>query len=173
MVAMVSGRLFLRAGASGAGGSDSSAAKFSRPQRLSRKLARRAVLVSLAALAGIACVTACANEQTGIEACRAIEGARCENARSCGIDLTSPVHRGTSPSDDVGGCKRYYQDACLHGFAAPKDPGGVAVQVCVDAINQATDCEIVKAPEKSPACSFLVPPAVPVATAVADASVAD
>jgi hypothetical protein len=130
----------------------------------------RAVAVAVTLL-GVAGAMACGTEPVGVESCRKIEGARCENARSCGIDLSKPVHRGDSPSDDVGACKRYYEDACLHGLAAPEDPGAVAVQACVDAINNTSDCEVVKAPEKSPACAFLVPPAPPVA-AVADAATA-
>lgn len=125
-------------------------------------LLRRAFVragVALASALMIAGAMACGSEAVGVDACRKIEGARCENARSCGIDLTNPVHRGTSPSDDVGACKRFYDDACLHGLVAPTDPGTVAVQACVDAINNATDCSIVKNPEKSQACAFLVPPA--------------
>jgi hypothetical protein len=131
------------------------------------------------ALLAVAGAMACGTEAVGVDSCRQIETARCENARSCGIDLTTPVHRGDTPSDDVGACKRYYDDACLHGLAAPTDPGTVAVQACIDAINEATDCEIVKSPEKSPACAFLVPPApapvevVDAATTATDAAAAD
>lgn len=121
---------------------------------------------------GVAGAMACGTEPVGVESCRKIEGARCENARSCGIDLSTPVHRGDSPSDDVGACKRYYEDACLHGLVTTTDPGSVAVQACVDAINGTTDCEVVKSPEKSPACAFLLPPAAPVAPVV-DAATAD
>ena len=41
------------------------------------------------------------------------------------------------------------------------DPGSVAVDACVKAINDTTDCEIVKSPEKHPACAFLIPPPPP------------
>ena len=43
--------------------------------------------------------------------------------------------RATRPRQDVGACKRYYDDACLHGLATTTDPGAVDVQACVDAIN--------------------------------------
>lgn len=140
---------------------------------LSRRAYVRALVASVAILV-VAAHTACGTEPVGVDSCRQIEGARCENARSCGIDLSKPVHRGDSPSDDVGACKRYYEDACLHGLAAPTDPGSVAVQACVDVINNTTDCAIVKSPEKSPACAFLIPPAAPVAPVVeAGAATAD
>jgi hypothetical protein len=125
------------------------------------------VLVTL----GLASAFACGTDPVGVESCRAIETARCENARSCGIDLSKPVHRrdGTDPEkqaqQDVGACKRFYEDQCLHGLVTTVDPGAIQTQACVDAINSATDCEIVKSPEKSPACAFLLPPAAPAAAA--------
>lgn len=125
-------------------------------------------LVALLAMGGLVSALACGTDPVGVGSCRQIEEARCENANSCGIDLTKPVHRGDSPSLDVGACKRFYQDACLHGLAAPNDPGAVAVQACVDAINNTSDCEIVKAPEKHPACAFLIPPAAPAADAATE-----
>jgi hypothetical protein len=128
----------------------------------------RTVIVGLVLL-GLASALACGTEPVGVDSCRKIEDARCENAMSCGIDLSKPVHRGDTPSQDVGACKRFYEDACLHGLAAPTDPGAVAVQACVDAINNTPDCDVVKNPEKSPACAFLIPPAPPPAPA-ADAA---
>jgi len=77
------------------------------------------------------------------------------------------VHRGDTPSLDVGACKRFYADACLHGLASGNDPGAVAVQACVDAINNTSDCAIIKNPEKTAACAFLIPPSQ---VAVIDAS---
>jgi hypothetical protein len=138
-------------------------------------LLRRAFVragVAVAAALVVAGAMACGSEAVGVAACRKIEGARCENARSCGLDLTKPVHRSDSPSDDVGACKRFYEDACLHGLVTPTEPGSVAVQACVDAINSTPDCEIVKSPEKSPACAFLVPPA-PAPTETVDAATVD
>ncbi|MDB4939223.1 MAG: hypothetical protein JWP87_6195 [Labilithrix sp.] len=120
---------------------------------------------------GIAGAFACGTEPVGVDACRQIETARCENAKSCGIDLSKPVHRrdGNSPEkqdqQDVGACKRFYDEECLHGLVTTVDPGAIKTQACVDAINNATDCDIVKFPEKSPACDFLLPPAAPATAA--------
>ncbi len=103
-------------------------------------------------------VLACGTDPVGVESCRKIEHARCENAPACGIDLSAPKHRGDSPELAVVACKRFYDDACLHGLAAPNDPGSVAVQACIDAIDT-SDCSVVKNPEIHPACAFLIPPA--------------
>jgi len=131
------------------------------------------VAVALALAAPVVSALACGTEPVGVESCRLIEYARCENAKSCGIDLDIPRHRDDDDDkQDVGACKRFYKDACLHGLAAPADPGIVAVQACVDAINTTPDCEIVKVPEKHPSCAFLIPPAPPPAPApAADATV--
>src|SRR5438105_847816 len=88
-------------------------------------------------------VVACGTDPVGVESCRRIEHARCENAPACGIDLSKPVHRGGSPELSVAACNRFYDDACLHGLVAPTDPGNVAVDACIDAINTG-DCAVVK-----------------------------
>jgi hypothetical protein len=137
-----------------------------------RRLSVR-VLVLAALAVGVAGALACGTDPVGVEACRQIEGARCENANSCGIDLSKPVHRGNSPSLDVGACKRYYQDACLHGFVTTVEPGPGMVAACVDVINDpTTSCDVVRNPEKHPACAFLIPPAppAPAADAATDAA---
>lgn len=127
----------------------------------SRRVSVRVLVLAALAL-GLATAVACGTDPVGVDSCRAIESARCENANSCGIDLSKPVHRGDSPSLDVGACKRYYEDACLHGLVATEDPGSVKVQDCVNVINDpATSCDIVRNPEKHPACAFLIPPAPP------------
>ena len=136
---------------------------------LLRRVYVRAVVAAVVTL-GLASAFACGTDPVGVETCRKIEDARCDNAKSCGIDISSqPVHRrdGKTPDaqdqQDVGACKRYYEDACLHGLVTTSDPGAVQAQACVDAINNATDCAIVKNPEKAPACAFLLPPAAPAA----------
>lgn len=128
------------------------------------------VLVLAALALGLAGALACGNDAVGVDSCKKIEGARCENANSCGIDLALPVHRGGSASLDVGACKRFYDDACLHGLAATVDPGAVQTQQCVDVLNDpATGCDVIRNPEKSPACAFLVPAvSTPEADAAAD-----
>ena len=118
------------------------------------------VLVLAALALGLTGALACGPDPVGLEACRQIEAARCENAHSCGLSLANPVHRGDSPSLDVAACKRYYEDACLHGLVTTEDPGSVKVQDCVNVINDpTTSCDIVRNPEKDPRCSFLRPPA--------------
>ncbi len=103
-----------------------------------------------------ASVGACGTDAVGVGACREIENARCAQASACGIDLTLPVHSDT-PSSNVDACVRFYHEQCLHGLAAAKEPGAVAVKACVDTI-KAGDCAVVKAPETAPACAWLVPP---------------
>ena len=134
----------------------------------SRRLSVRVLVLAALAL-GLAAALACTNP-VGIDACRQIERARCENANSCGIDLSKPVHRGDSPALDVGACKRYYDDACLHGLVTTEDPGAAKVDDCVKVLNDpATGCDIIRNPEKHPACAFLVPPApAPAADAAAE-----
>lgn len=122
-------------------------------------------LLSLAVAAAAAAVTsavvlACGTDPVAVDSCRRIEQVRCESAPGCGIDLGQPVHRGDSPESAVAACIRYYDDACLHGLAAPQDPGAIKTQACVDAIING-DCEVVKTPESHPDCAFLVPPAPP------------
>lgn len=118
----------------------------------------------------VASLLACGTEAKGVEACKRIERVRCESAAACGIDLTAPVHRGDSPSQDVGACIRYYDDACLHGLAAGVDPGNVAVDECVRALESGS-CDVVRAPETTKECSFLVPVvATPVAADAATAT---
>lgn len=134
-------------------------------------------IVAAAVTLGLASAFACGTDPVGVETCRKIEHARCENAKSCGIDISSqPVHRrdGKTPElqdqQDVGACKRFYDDECLHGLVTTSDPGAVQAQACVDAINGATSCDVVKNPEKTPACAFLLPPAAPAPAPAADAS---
>ena len=101
---------------------------------------------------------ACGTSATGADSCMKIEQARCENAPSCGIDLSTPTHRGDSPQLSVASCIRFYQDACGHGLVVSVDPGATSTQSCVDAINKG-DCTVVKAPQTHPSCAFLNPPA--------------
>lgn len=133
---------------------------------LLRRAYVRAVVAAVVAL-GLASSLACGTDPVGVDSCRKIETARCQNAKSCGINLATPVHRrdGNTPDkqdqQDVGACIRFYDVACLHGLATTTDPGAVSTQACVDAINNATDCDIVRNPEKHAPCAFLLPPAAP------------
>jgi hypothetical protein len=122
-------------------------------------------------------VAACGTDAVGIETCRQIEDARCQQAVHCpvatvdgGIDLSLPVHRN-SPTTDIASCIRYYHDACLHGLAVP-DPGAVVANACIAAINTG-DCQTVAHPETAPACAWLIPPAAVISDAAADVDAAD
>ena len=99
---------------------------------------------------------ACGTDAVGVQSCRNIETARCNQAAACNISLTTPPHSGS----DVAACVRFYDTACLHGLASGNDPGAPGVKSCIDAIN-AGDCVVVANPEKAPGnvCAFLIPPA--------------
>jgi hypothetical protein len=112
---------------------------------------RHACLALTLALAGVFGNAACGTDAMGTEACRKIEQARCRKAASC-------PELGLRGSIGVEECVQYARDRCLHGMAVA-DPGPPTVAACVNAIEQATSCEIVALPESSPACSFLHPSA--------------
>ncbi len=99
-------------------------------------------------------IVACGTSPVAVDSCRQVEATRCQWATACGIRLDVPVRRadGTNGVDD---CIRYYNDACLHGIVSATDPGQTATEACVKAINEG-DCNIVKNPEKSPACAWLL-----------------
>lgn len=116
----------------------------------------RRVLAFVLASVGVWLATpACGTEPVGVDACKKIERARCESAEACGISLERPLHEEDSPVNNVAACIRYYNDQCLHGLAV-KDPGGPAVDACVQAIING-DCSAVRTPQAHPACSFLAP----------------
>ena len=62
-----------------------------------RRVFVQAVIAAVVTL-GLAGAYACGTQPVGVDACRKIEGARCENAKSCGIDLSTPVHRRDAPT---------------------------------------------------------------------------
>jgi hypothetical protein len=103
-------------------------------------------------------IAACGTDAVGVQACRQIQEARCQQAPPCGIALQPPYH---SSGTDVEACTRFYNDACLHGLASGNDPGPIAVNACVAAINGAsmTDggCSVVASPQTASACSWLAP----------------
>jgi hypothetical protein len=118
----------------------------------------RVVIAALIALGVAGLVGACGTDAVGVDACRQIETARCQQAVNCpAIDLGRPVP--VRSSDPVGECIRFYHDACLHGLEVA-DPGAVQTKACVDAINQG-DCTVVNYPETDPNCRWLKPPAPP------------
>jgi hypothetical protein len=120
----------------------------------------RAIAIGLAG--AFAVLMACGTDPVGVDACKRIEKVRCESAPGCGISLERPLHSGEGPEKDVAACIRYYDEQCLHGLVIVKEPAPQLVDRCVDAII-AGDCTIVREPSIHPDCTFLIPPAAPVA----------
>jgi hypothetical protein len=119
--------------------------------------------ISLVASAFVACGT----DAMGTDACRKIEQARCRKAPAC-----PELH--VQPGTGVEECTQFARDRCLHGLAVP-DPGPAAVDQCVAAIEAASTCDGIDAPETLPACTFLLPLPTPdagpeAAEAASDAS---
>ena len=100
------------------------------PSAMGRSRRIAMVVLSLAALAGIA--VACATGAVDVQGCRQIETARCQAAPACptSFNLSLPVHN----DDDVTACIRFYNDQCLHGLETTVAPGSVLVNACVAAI---------------------------------------
>ncbi len=72
--------------------------------------------------------TGCGTDAVGVDECRDIESARCEAGAFCGL------------VDDVGQCKRFYRDQCLHGLANGDRPGSPQVKACIATIRAAGQC---------------------------------
>jgi hypothetical protein len=104
----------------------------------------------------------CGTDAVGVQACRQIQAARCQQASSCGMPLAPPYR---TSGTDVDACIRFYDVACLHGLSINMDPEPPSLNACVDAINRApmTDggCAVVEQPELADACAWLVPPSTP------------
>ena len=126
---------------------------------------------TLSAVTAFGFVTAsgCATDAKGVDDCRKIEQARCDAGKVCGF------------VEDIEACKRFYRDQCLHGLTH-QSPGTLQVDRCVQTIRAAgtcatTDpnielaacaevtaaapeltlaCDVVRSPEKTAECSFLV-----------------
>src|SRR5271165_6618386 len=96
-------------------------------------MARRSFETFLLAVAGLQ-ASACGTDAVGVDACRQVQEAECQEAPACGIALEPPYHTtGTA----VDACIRFYDDQCLHGLASGTDPGPTAVHECVAAIHSA------------------------------------
>jgi hypothetical protein len=123
-----------------------------------------ATAVAVAALTSVLGAPACGTDATGTDACRKIEQARCRKAAAC-------PELGLKGAVGVEECVQYARDRCLHGLAVA-DPGPQIVDACVNAVEQATTCDVVAFPEATaPACAFLTP--VPIIDAGVDASPED
>ncbi|MBV9949176.1 MAG: hypothetical protein JOZ69_20170 [Myxococcales bacterium] len=114
------------------------------------RLRRWGSLLVPTAMAALGVASACGTDAVGVDACRKIEEARCERAPDCRIVLVPPYH---TSGTDVDACRRFYDDACLHGLAS-SDPGTTATNACVGAIDQG-GCDVVAHPESDPACAWL------------------
>lgn len=69
----------------------------------------------------------CTTAAVAIDECREIESARCESSVPCGI----------IDADEVEGCKRFYDDQCLHGIQGPLVPTSEQQDQCVALIKDA------------------------------------
>jgi hypothetical protein len=94
----------------------------------SRPLAHLLVAVGLSAALG-ALAASCGTDAVGVDACRQIESARCDDAPTCKADF------------DVAHCQAFYRDQCMHGIEnAGHPPSDAEVSDCVAAIHAVTDC---------------------------------
>jgi hypothetical protein len=109
-----------------------------------------ALALGLAPIAG-----ACGSNGVAVGVCKTIEAARCQQVPNCPNVQVSPPLYYTSGSA-VDACIRYYDTACLHGLSNATTPSSIEVSECVTAIQ--ASCDIVAAPQASPACSWLIPP---------------
>ncbi|HEY8040638.1 MAG TPA: hypothetical protein VIF15_12620 [Polyangiaceae bacterium] len=133
-------------------------------------MVRRALVVLALAVAAVPLAAACGTDAAGIDQCKAIEEARCQQAPNCPqITLEPPYH---TSGNDVDACIRFYDVACLHGLASGNVPSTTQLNACVKAIQ--SSCDYVVAPENSPDCAFLIPPSTPEAgPAEAEAAATD
>lgn len=150
---------------------------------------RTLAAIGVAAGLGLSAVSSgCSVDAVGVDDCRQIEFARCDAGKACGI------------VSDVGACKRFYHDYCLHGLSLEKSPSAHAVSTCVHSLQAvqacgkgvaladcpnvtasptllAQACDVLSAPEDIAECGFLVPePPVPpqdAATEEASATTSD
>ena len=118
--------------------------------------------LAAAVLAGLP-LAACGSDGNGVGTCQQLESARCVYAQKCGLDLSFPLHSGSSPEDAVQACQLFYQDACLHGFVTSINLTPTStmndVQNCLNAINNPkNNCNVVLNPQTFPACMWLNPP---------------
>ena len=110
-----------------------------------------------AALALAVVAMACGSSAAGVDACKSIEEARCnqlpELPQRAGL-AAHLVHDGTA----VEACVRYYDTACGHGLSiGDRSRNGRGERVRER--DQPDGCGVVAAPETDPACAWLVPPA--------------
>jgi hypothetical protein len=115
--------------------------------------------LALSSAAVAPCAAGCNSDAVGVDACKAVEEARCQQVPNCpSIQVSPPIQYTSGSATDA--CIRYYDTACGHGLAV-SDPGTQAVNACVAAItNHGTDnnCDWVSYPWHAPDCAWLSPP---------------
>jgi hypothetical protein len=121
-------------------------------------MGRRRVLVALG-LANLALAVlgvACGSSAVGVDACKSIEEARCNELPDCpNVQVSPPIWYTTGTA--VQACVRYYDTACAHGLSIGTTPSTTQVSDCVTAIK--SSCAVVAEPQTDPNCAWLVPPA--------------
>jgi hypothetical protein len=101
---------------------------------------------------------ACGSSAVGVDACKSIEEARCNQVPNCpNVEVSPPLWYTTGTATEA--CIRYYDTACLHGLSVGVNPASSDVSLCVTAINN-DGCNVVAEPQTDPACAWLVPPTV-------------
>src|SRR5690606_27266048 len=100
--------------------------RLTRPLVIAPRSMKRAVWIGLAWL--LPGLPGCGTDAVGVDECRTLELARCEEALACGF------------VDDVEACQRYYRSHCLHGLAVNARPSQDERDRCVEAIRKAGAC---------------------------------
>jgi hypothetical protein len=145
-------------------------------ERGMRATTRWARLLLAACTPVAAALLACGTDAVGVDACKQVETARCRAAPVCHVPLEPPY---TTNGNDIDACIRFYGVACLHGLVSGNAPSPTALAACVAAIGD-HPCSpggpnLVLAPEKDPACTWLLPAGAPAdagdAAATLDANV--
>jgi hypothetical protein len=112
------------------------------------------VVLGLANLALAVLAPACGSKAVGIDTCKSIELARCNQLPNCPNVQVSPPIWYTSGTA-VQACVRYYDTACDHGLSIGTTPSTDQVSQCVAAID--SSCAVVAEPQTDPRCAWLVP----------------
>ena len=98
-----------------------------------RRLATRAVAALLVSGLGLG-LSHCSSDAKGIEACQRIESRRCELAVGC------PEFPAVTDDADIIECKQVYRDQCDFGIAQGQDPDELAIELCLQALEEANLC---------------------------------
>ncbi|MFO0548785.1 MAG: hypothetical protein U0271_10380 [Polyangiaceae bacterium] len=107
--------------------------------RWDRRAGVSCALVALG-LTAATMVPGCDTGARGVDACRAIESARCDAAPACEGDDDD---FGIATDVQVENCKVFYNDHCLNGIENNKDsdPDQGDTDDCVEAVNTTAACQ--------------------------------